>query len=222
MDEATPFPFRKANRQEKLHSAGDIRLLVLDDDPLICRLIKHVLAPHSFTVDTVHEASQMAPQLTAQEYDLIILDYLIPGVNFEQLLDLIQQHQPHASVIVVTAYPSLDSALHCLRARIHDYLPKPFDLPALEGSVLRCLEKKGLLRLSEEALREMLGAAIRERRKALKLTQGDLAKKTNLSIGFLSQIELGKNSASVETLYRIALGLSMRLSDLFQTIHPRV
>jgi transcriptional regulator with XRE-family HTH domain len=45
-----------------------------------------------------------------------------------------------------------------------------------------------------------------------------MARRTNVSLGYLSQIELGKNSASVETLYRIALGLQMRVADLFQTL----
>ncbi len=82
----------------------------------------------------------------------------------------------------------------------------------------RCLESRGLLRLSEEALREQLGAAIREKRKALGLTLAQMAQRTAVSLGYLSQIELGKNSASIETLYRIALGLRLRLADLFQAV----
>ena len=42
----------------------------------------------------------------------------------------------------------------------------------------------------------------------------------HVSLGYLSQIELGKNSASIETLYRISLGLGMRMSELFQTVQP--
>jgi len=219
VDDHTPLPIpRDSIVREKVRSAGDIRLLVLDDDPLICQLIKRALAHHAFNLITVHDPKHMAARLAEHAYDLIILDYLIPGIAFEQILNLLQQHQPNASVIVVTAYPSLDSALHCLRARIHDYLPKPFELPALEMAVLRCLESKGLLRLSEEALRETLGTAIRERRKALKLTLADLARKADLSVGYLSQIELGKNSASIETLYRICLALGMKMSELFHAV----
>ena len=87
---------------------------------------------------------------------------------------------------------------------------------------MRSLESKGLLRLSEEALREQLGAAIRERRKALGLTLAEMAKRTNVSLGYLSQIELGKNSASIETLYRIALGLRVRVADLFESVQASI
>src|SRR5208282_4938727 len=104
------------------------------------------------------------------------------------------------------------------RARTYDYLTKPFQITHLQRVVRRCLESKGLLRLSETALRESLGGAIRERRKALNLTLAQMAQRTNVSLGYLSQIELGKNSASIETLYRISLGLGIRMSDLFQTV----
>ena len=83
---------------------------------------------------------------------------------------------------------------------------------------MRCLEEKGVLRMSEEGLREAVGLAIRQRRKAMKLTLAQIAARTEVSLGYLSQIELGKNSASIETLYRICLGLGLSLSDLFQVV----
>jgi DNA-binding NtrC family response regulator len=138
----------------------------------------------------------------------------------ERVFHWVREHQADASIIVVTAFPSIDSALNCLRAHTFDYLIKPFQVEHLQKAVTRCLEGRGLLRLSEEALREALGATIRERRKALGLTLAQMAQRTNVSLGYLSQIELGKNSASIETLYKIALGLRVRVADLFQAIQP--
>jgi DNA-binding response OmpR family regulator len=202
----------------RLHCAGDVRVLVLDDDASICRLIQAALAHHDFAVDTVCDPPRMEIQLRNQPYHIVILDYVIPGLDTEQLLEWVREHQPEASIIVVTAFPSIDSALHCLRARTYDYLTKPFQVEQLQRTVTRCLESRGLLRLSEEALRESLGTAIRERRKALGLTLAEMAKRTKVSLGYLSQIELGKNSASIETLYRISLGLRVRVADLFQAV----
>src|SRR5262249_45394462 len=134
------------------------------------------------------------------------------------VLDWAREHQADASIIVVTASPSIDSALECLRARTYDYLTKPFQVAHLQRIVARCLEGKGLLRMSEDALKLALGAAIRERRKALGLTLAQMAQRTEVSLGYLSQIELGKNSASIETLYKISLGLGMKMSELFQAV----
>jgi DNA-binding response OmpR family regulator len=202
----------------RLYCASEVRVLVLDDDPAICRLIQAALGQDDFLVDAISDPFQMEAQLRARPYHVIILDYVLPGLDSERVLAEVREHQPDASLIVVTAFPSMDSAVQCLRAGTYDYLTKPFQVEQLQRTVRRCLESRGLLRLSEEALREQLGATIRERRKALGLTLAQMAERTNVSLGYLSQIELGKNSASIETLYRISLGLGVRLAELFQAV----
>jgi CheY-like chemotaxis protein len=203
-----------------LYCAGEVRILVLDDDEQVCRVMQAALAPQGFTVDVISDPAAMIPALESTSYHIIILDYVIPGLEAEHLLEWIRAHQTEASIIVVTGYPSIEGALNCLRARTYDYITKPFQIAQLQKSVMRCLEGRGLLRMSESALRESLGSIIRDRRKALGLTLALMAQRTGVSLGYLSQIELGKNSASIETLYRISLGLGIRMGDLFQSIQP--
>jgi DNA-binding NtrC family response regulator len=206
----------RAAEHPGLYCADEVRILVLDDDESICRMIQAALGCSTFQVDCVADPLRMHEVLQARLYHVIILDYVLPGLQAEQAFEWIRQAQPDASIIVVTAYPSIDSALSCLRAGTYDYLTKPFQVAQLQRIVNRCLESRGLLRLSEEALREALGNVIRERRKSLGLTLAQMAQRTGVSLGYLSQIELGKNSASIETLYRISLGLGMKMSELFQ------
>jgi DNA-binding response OmpR family regulator len=211
-----------AQGSSRMYSAGEIRILVVDDDAAIGRLISAALAANDYSIQVVSESSQVEACLKSQPYHVIILDYVIPGLDSDQVMEWVRNYQADASIIVVTGFPSIDSALHCLRAHTYDYLTKPFQIEQLQKTVTRCLESKGLLRLSEEALREQLGAAIREKRKALGLTLAQMAQRTGVSLGYLSQIELGKNSASIETLYRIALGLRIRVADLFQTVQSTI
>jgi DNA-binding response OmpR family regulator len=206
--------------QNGLYRSSEVRILVLDDDSAVCRVIQAALAPNDFKVELVSDPTLMEAAVRKQPYHLIILDYVLPGLETEQVLSWIRETQSQASIIVVTAYPSIDSALSCLRARTYDYLTKPFPIAQLQKTVMRCLEGRGLLRMSESALRESLGNAIRERRKALSLTLAMRAQRTGVSLGYLSQIELGKNSASIETLYRISLGLGIKMAELFQTVQP--
>jgi CheY-like chemotaxis protein len=205
-----------------LYCASEVRILILDDDASVCRVMAEALAPNEFKVDAVSDPTQVEAALRGSTYHVIILDYVLPGLEPSQVLEWIKEHQPDANIIVVTAYPSIDSALNCLRARTYDYLTKPFQIVQLQRIVTRCLESKGLLRLSETALCEALGNAIRQRRKSLGLTLAQMAQRTGVSLGYLSQIELGKNSASIETLYRISLGLGIKMSDLFQTVQASI
>jgi DNA-binding response OmpR family regulator len=216
----TPNSGQKAqSAMRELQSSGDIRILILDDDSATCSVIQAALSNRDFVIDTVSDPTQVEGSLARpNHYHLIILDYVLPGLEPDQVFAWIRDSQPDANIVVVTGYPSVDSALNCLRARTYDYLTKPFQVDQLREIVFRCLESKGLLRMTEEALRESLGTAIRERRKALGLTLSNMSDRTNVSLGYLSQIELGKNSASIETLYRICLALGMKMSELFQAV----
>jgi CheY-like chemotaxis protein len=215
----TPKPARTPAPIGELQSSGDIRLLIVDDDPATCAVIQAALSNKDFQIDLVSDPMMVESALArVGYYHLIIMDYVIPGLDPNQVFNWIHENQRDANVVVVTGYPSVDSALNCLRARTYDYLTKPFQVDQLREIVMRCLESKGLLRMTEEALRESLGAAIRDRRKGLGFTLSTMSEKTGVSLGYLSQIELGKNSASIETLYRICLALGIKMSDLFTAV----
>ncbi len=215
----TPRPARTPAPLGELQSSGEIRLLILDDDPATCAVIQAALSNRDFQIDTVSDPMLIESILTRKShYHLIIMDYVIPGLEPDQVFNWIRDNQPDANIVVVTGYPSVDSALNCLRARTYDYLTKPFQVDHLREIVIRCLESKGMLRMTEEALRESLGSAIRERRKTLGFTLSNMSERTGVSLGYLSQIELGKNSASIETLYRICLALGIKMSELFTAV----
>ena len=203
----------------ELQSSGDIHILILDDDPHTCAVIQAALSNRDFVIEVISDPMMVEAALSRPtSYHLIVLDYVLPGLEAEQVFGWIRDHQADANIVVVTGYPSVDSAINCLRAKTCDYLTKPFQVEQLREIVYRCLESKGLLRMTEDALKEALGAAIRERRKALGLTLANMSDRTGVSLGYLSQIELGKNSASIETLYRICLALGMKMSELFHAV----
>jgi len=197
---------------------ADVRILIIDDEAAICQVIERALAQPHFAIDSVSQHDKIEAALKNNSYSLIIMDYVLPGIDANTLFDLVKTNQPDASVIVMTGYPSVDSALNSLRARAYDYITKPFDINKLRDTVHHCLESKGILRMSDDALRENLGKVLRDRRKGMDLTLAQLSDRTKVSLGYLSQIELGKNSASIETLYKICLGLGIKMSELFIAI----
>jgi CheY-like chemotaxis protein len=215
----TPRPARMPSPMSELQSSGDIRILIVDDDPATCAVIQAALSNRDFQIETVSDPMLVESAIARKsQFHLIIMDYVIPGLEPEQVFSWIRDNQSEANIVVVTGYPSVDSALSCLRARTYDYVTKPFQVDQLREIVIRCLESKGLLRMTEEALRESLGSAIRDRRKSLGFTLSNVSERTGVSLGYLSQIELGKNSASIETLYRICLALGIKMSELFTSV----
>jgi DNA-binding NtrC family response regulator len=130
-----PAEVRTLGRENRnLYCASEVRILVLDDDQAVCRVMHAALAPSDFKVDVIFEAGHVEAALRSQPYHLIILDYVIPGLESEQVLEWVREFQPDAGIIVVTAYPSIDSALNCLRARTYDYLTKPFQVATCSAS----------------------------------------------------------------------------------------
>lgn len=207
-----------ASTHELFYCPADVRILIIDDEVAICQVIERALAQPHFAIESVSQPDKIDLALRNGNYHLIIMDYVLPGLDANSLFDKVKANQPDASVIVMTGYPSVDSALSSLRARAYDYITKPFDIVKLRDTVHRCLESKGILRMSEDALRENLGKVLRDRRKGMDLTLAQLSDRTKVSLGYLSQIELGKNSASIETLYKICLGLGIKMSELFVAI----
>src|SRR5579875_2738954 len=112
------------NSHPKWYCPSEVRLLILDSDAPLCHTVQAALASDNFTVDIVYDPAQLEAVLNTRFYHVIILDYVLPGLGGEQVLDWLRETQPEASIIVVTAQPSIDSALYCLRARTYDYLTK--------------------------------------------------------------------------------------------------
>jgi DNA-binding NtrC family response regulator len=215
---AAPVSAALKSPMPQFYCSSEVRILVLGNEAAVCESIRVAVAPLDLRVDTVWEVDRIEAQLRTTAYHLILIDDLVPGIAPEMLFEWLHNQQPNAGIIVITGHLENGRAMPGLRERAVDYLARPFHIGQLRDVVQRCLESKGLVRVTEEALRESLGRFIRQRRKALRLTLAAMAERTRVSLGYLSQIELGKNSASIETLYRICLGLGIRMSELFLAI----
>ncbi len=208
VEEAPPVELEYAN----------LRMLCVDDEPTFVETYRKYFGKRGFEVDAASNLSDFEQLVRERHHHVILLDYYLDAdkVSGDTLMALVEQHDRDASVLVVTGRPSLETAVASLRQRAFDYLSKPVKIDELAKSVNRALEAKGLLRMSASELQRRIGEKIREGRKSLGLTLAQLAERTGLSVGFLSQIELGKNSASVDTLYRIAMALSVQPGDFFK------
>lgn len=142
----------------------------------------------------------------------------MPDMDGVAMLREIRAVDSDVCVIVMTAYPSVESAVDTMKADAFDYLGKPFELDQLRAVLQRAIRDKGLLIDEQERVNQTLGAKIRSLRKERTLTLKQLANKTSLSVSLISQIELGKSAASVSTLHKLATVLRVTMSQLFEGV----
>ena len=107
------------------------RLLVADDDRAILTLMGTVALAEGFDVVTTTTGADAVRQLKERPADLVLLDMRMPGVSGLDVLRSVREVNPRASVVLMTGYGTIDSAVEAVKLGARDYLTKPFDLPRL-------------------------------------------------------------------------------------------
>ena len=127
-------------------------ILVVDDEPAIQDILTWSLAAEGYRVATAGSCEEALTRVEEQDFDVIVTDIVMPGLNGLDLLERSRVLNPRASVIVMTAYAALETAITALRRGACDYLEKPFSVDVLKERVHRLLQyretiwKDGLLR----------------------------------------------------------------------------
>jgi two-component system, OmpR family, response regulator len=192
-----------------------VRVLVVDDDKAICEYMETFLAKDGFEVKTLNDPSSAPDEVKNGGYHLVVLDLMMPKLDGLQVLERIRKVDNDVAVVIFTGYPSLETAVQSMKMDAVDYLKKPFNPEEFRVVVDRVMRKKGLLRSPEENLHRVIGETIRNLRKDRNLTLKQMARRTGLSVSLLSQIERAESSASISSLYKIAVALDARIRDLF-------
>ncbi|RPJ56335.1 MAG: response regulator [Acidobacteria bacterium] len=116
------------------------RILIVDDEPSVCRSIEKVLHRAGYQTVTTLSASAALDALQAnQDFSLIITDLMMPQVNGIELLKIARTNWPSVPVLVITGYASIASAVEAMQLGAANYLAKPFTPEELEDAVRRAL-----------------------------------------------------------------------------------
>ena len=192
-----------------------IRILIVDDDPQICEYMQTFLERDGFQVKTLSDPLAVEDEVKVGGYHLIVLDLMMPKLDGIQVLERIRKIDTDVAVVIFTGYPNLETAVASMKLDAVDYIKKPFNVDEFRDVLDRVMKKKGLARTPEEQLHRTIGDTIRNLRKEKDLTLKQMAKRTGLSVSLLSQIERAESSASISSLYKIAVALDSRIQDLF-------
>jgi len=147
-----------ADSSKRSNSRG--RILVVDDDPEMCRFLAEILGEEGYIIDTVQNGASALDLFTQKRFDLVISDLKMPRMTGTELVRRLREIDPEILVLLVTAFGSIESAVDAMRAGAFHYLTKPFRTDEILIHVKRAMEQRGL---REELKRLRTEMHVRER-----------------------------------------------------------
>jgi len=132
------------------------KILVVDDEPSILKLLKEALTQWGYQVECVGTGAEALEAIRTGLYDAAITDIRMPEMSGLDLLREIKRHDDSIEVIVMTGYPTISSAVEALKEGSYDYLSKPLILDELRHLMARVTEKR-FLKSEVQSLRTRLG-----------------------------------------------------------------
>jgi len=122
-----------------------IRVLLVDDEANILSILSTLLKSEGYEVLSVREGAKACEIIKAEVFDLIILDIRMAPIDGMTILKLARTEQPHTSVIMLTAYGSIETAIEAMKLGAFDYVTKPFKVDELLITVHRALDYRKAL-----------------------------------------------------------------------------
>jgi len=115
------------------------RILIVDDKESMRDACREVLAPEGFLLKEASSGADALSMMGRESFDLMILDLKMPGVAGMEILRRVQEDCMGVATIVITGYPSIETAVEAMKLGATDFLPKPFTPDVLRLTVRRAL-----------------------------------------------------------------------------------
>ena len=178
-------------------------ILVVDDEMDMQQLLKRSLEPAlGCRVETASSGEMALSMLSFKRFDLVLADIKMPGMDGLELLELVKRDSPDITVIIMTAFGSIDLAVEAMKNGAYDFITKPFDHNALVLRLEKALERSALLRenlrLQKECLnihvfQDLVGKSTRMK-KVYEIIQ--IAAKTDYTVLITGETGTGKDLAA--------------------------
>ncbi len=123
---------------------------VIDDEPIIHEVLGELLTSEGYAVELSSNGEEALKKQPDFEFDLILLDLLMPGMDGITVLKKLKDVDPSAVIIIITAYASVESAIEAMKIGAFDYIQKPFKHDELLLTIQRAINLK---KLHEENVR---------------------------------------------------------------------
>jgi DNA-binding NtrC family response regulator len=138
--------------------AKPVRLLVVDDEEHVRTSLACWFRDEGFEVSTAASGKEALQVLAREGADILLVDIKMPGMDGLELQKRVKELAPDATIIIMTAYAAVDTAVQAMKEGAYDYIVKPFDPEELSRLVRKAAERYALLQ-ENRALRAQLAGA---------------------------------------------------------------
>ena len=118
-----------------------LRVLVLDDEPIVCKRLQPALEKLGFEVDTFTQSVEAMHQVQQSAYDIVITDLKMKEVDGMRFLEEVKKQRPQTEVIVITGFATMETAKQSFQKGVFDFIAKPFKLSEIQDVVTRAAAK---------------------------------------------------------------------------------
>jgi DNA-binding response OmpR family regulator len=125
-----------------------MRILIVEDEKKLCELIERSLKAERYAVDTANDGAAGWALANAYDYDLVILDLMLPGLTGNEILQRIRQKNQQVPILILTARDATEEKVRNFEAGADDYLTKPFAFAELLMRVKALLRRGSVSRSS--------------------------------------------------------------------------
>ena len=191
-----------------------MRLLAVEDERELAKQIAEALRAAGYAVDVAHDGEEGHYLGEVEPYDAVILDLGLPKIDGLSVLKRWREAGRDMPVLILTARDRWHEKVEGFDSGADDYVAKPFKQEELLAAIDRICRVMGLIYTVESELNRLIGHRIRQARLGKKMTLRQLSQLTELTTSQLSQVELGKNAASIWALARISNSLGLQVSEL--------
>ena len=119
-----------------------MRLLIVEDEKQICDMVAKSLYAAGYEVDTCYDGKEALECILSENYDLIVLDLNLPGMDGMELLKELRKYNDETKVLILSARGQIADKVEGLDAGANDYMEKPFHLQELEARIRRLTRRK--------------------------------------------------------------------------------
>ncbi len=116
------------------------RIMVIDDEAIVCKMTKLVLEKDGYLVETFPSAKPALERLDEEHFDLVVTDLKMRDIDGMEVLRKVKSKCADTKVIMITAFASLDSAVEAIREKVDDFFAKPIKISELKARIKDLLE----------------------------------------------------------------------------------